>query len=158
MKYCTKYLNVSSDLIKILIKDEKINLLDIIFSYFKFYDNDFILKLLFYYKNKITISTFDLNQQISNEKFNISINTKDPGLIYKNFYNNNINKYLLNECDKKDVNIYIIKYLVEHGADIDKEDMNGITPLFNACKNRNETTVKYLMEHGSRYKQREYGK
>jgi len=68
MKYCSKYLNVSSNLIKKLMKDENVILLDIIFSYLKIYDNDFILQLLFHYRNKTAISTSDLNQQISNKK------------------------------------------------------------------------------------------
>jgi len=46
---------------------------DIVFGHLKFYDNDFILHLLFYYKYKTAISTMDLNQQISNEKYKISI-------------------------------------------------------------------------------------
>jgi len=74
MKYCNKYFNISSTLIKRLMKDKNVSLLDIIFSYFKFYDSGYILQLLFYYKNKTIISTSDLNQQISNENFKISIN------------------------------------------------------------------------------------
>jgi len=74
MKYSN--FNVSSNLIKILIKNSEISLLYIIFGYLKFFYNDFILQLLFYYKNKITISTIDFNQQISNDKFKILINTE----------------------------------------------------------------------------------
>jgi len=48
------------------MKDEQVTLLDIIFINSKFYDNDFILQLLFYYIYKKTISTPDLNQHISN--------------------------------------------------------------------------------------------
>lgn len=29
----------------------------------------------------------------------------------------------------------IVKYLVEHGADINKTNSNGSTPLFEACSN-----------------------
>jgi len=73
MKYCTKYFSISSDLIKKLFKDKKVNLLDIIFSYLKFYDDDFIIQLIFYNKNKRAVSNLNLNQQISNEKFKISL-------------------------------------------------------------------------------------
>ena len=59
-----------------LIKDENVTLLDIVFSHLKFYDNCFILQLLFHYKNKTAITTSNLNQQVSNEKFIILINTK----------------------------------------------------------------------------------
>ena len=68
MKYCINYFNISSDLIKKLLKDEKVTLLDVIFSNFKFYDNKFILQLLLYYNNKTTISISNLYQQISKDK------------------------------------------------------------------------------------------
>jgi len=68
------------------MKDENVTLLDIIFSHLKFYNNE------------IAISTMNLIQQISNEKFKISI--------YTNYSSNRIDKYLINECNKKDTNIY----------------------------------------------------
>jgi len=43
MEYCTYYLNISSNLIKRLMKDENVSLLDIIFSKLKFYNNEFIV-------------------------------------------------------------------------------------------------------------------
>jgi len=76
MEKCTKYLNISSNLIKRLIKDGDIYLLDIIFNILKFYNNDFILRFLLCYNNRTALSTLDLNQQISNEKFKISIENK----------------------------------------------------------------------------------
>jgi len=79
MKNCTKYFNISSNLIKKLIKeDDNISFLDIIFSYLRFYDNKTILELLLHYKNKKKLSTLDLNQLFSNEKYKISI--KDESL------------------------------------------------------------------------------
>ena len=103
------------------------------------------MQLLFYFKNKITISSLDLNQKLSNEKFKISITTEFPN----HSSCNNINKYLFNECNKLDINLHIIQYLVKHGVDINKEDRNGKTPLFYASKNGNEAVVKYLIEHGA---------
>jgi len=142
MNKCSKYFNISSsNLIKTLIKDENIFLFDIIFSYLKFYDNEFIIQLLFYYKNETTISTLNLNQQISNEKYSINIEYKRD--------DSSIAKYLIYECKKKDINIYIIKYLVEHGTDINKTNNHGETPLFEACRSGNVTIVKYLVEHGA---------
>jgi len=38
----------------------------------------------------------------------------------------------------------ILKYLVELGVDIYKENINGKTPLFDSCSSRNEILVKYL--------------
>ena len=100
------------------------------------------MQLLLHYKNQIAISTSDLPQQISKEKYKITKSEE---------YSRNINKYLYNECAKKDVNMYLIKYLVELGADINKENKNDETPLFNAHLNGNgnEVVVKYLVELGA---------
>ena len=38
---------------------------------------------------------------------------------------------------------------MEHGADINKEDCDGWTPLFSACFNEHIEIVKYLVEHGT---------
>ncbi|ORX83690.1 hypothetical protein BCR32DRAFT_192423, partial [Anaeromyces robustus] len=45
-------------------------------------------------------------------------------------------------------NITIIKYLIEHGANVNKET-NDFTPLIAACQNGNNTIIKYLIEHGA---------
>jgi ankyrin repeat protein len=43
----------------------------------------------------------------------------------------------------------LVEYLVEHGADINKEEKwYGETPLFYACKSGNKDLVEYLVEHG----------
>jgi len=76
-------MNISSKLIKKLIRDRNVHLLDI--NHFKFYDNDFILQLLMVFKNKTTMSTSDFNQQVLNEKFKILINTNNINNI-KTFY------------------------------------------------------------------------
>jgi len=136
---CTKYLNISSKLITTLIKDENTILLDIIFSNLKFYENEFILRLLLHYKNKTAISISDFNKQISNEKFKILTNTE--------YSYNDSGKYLINECNKKDINIYIIKYLIEHGADINKGNWEGETPLLYTCYNKNEIFAKKFIEY-----------
>jgi len=144
MKNCSKYFEISSNLIKKLIKDEKVDLLDIIFSHLYFYDNAFILQLLLYYKNKTKISVSELNQQLSNEKFKIPISS-----YYAFEPCNNTGKYLINECYKKDINIYIIKCLIKYGVDVNKSNEYGKTPLFYACKKGNESKVKYLVEQGA---------
>jgi len=48
---CTNYLNISSNLIKALLKNNNKELLELLFKKFKFFDNDFILNLLIWYKN-----------------------------------------------------------------------------------------------------------
>ena len=137
MDNCASFLSISSNLIKQLIKDKNVTLLDIIFKRFRFYDHDFILKLLFRYKNKAAISTSDLNRLISNEKFRISDSFKK-----------NISRYLTTELSKRNINMHIVKYLIEHGAGIDKEDSDMITALCDACLSGNETIVKYLIDFG----------
>ena len=43
-----------------------------------------------------------------------------------------------------------MKYLVkEKGADVNKENNNGQTPLFSVCTYGNSEIVKYLVEHGA---------
>jgi len=155
MKFCTNYLNITFNLLKKLINDVEIDLLDIIFSHFKLYDNDFILKLLFHYKNKIDISSSDLAQQISNEKFKILVNSKNKTISTSILVNskdnpfNNIHKYLINECQKKkkkkNINISIIKFLFENGV----KKKNDSLSLYFACENGNLPIMKYLVEHGA---------
>ena len=36
---------------------------------------------------------------------------------------------------------------MEHGADVNKENNDGETPLFEACRTVNEPIIKYLVEH-----------
>jgi len=52
----------------------------------------------------------------------------------------------------------IIKYLIEHGANINGEDEWGETPLHHACENGHENIVEYLIEHGADFnKENEWG-
>ncbi len=43
----------------------------------------------------------------------------------------------------------ILKYVVEHGADINKKDEKGRSPLFYALARECEETAKYLLKNGS---------
>jgi len=86
---CNNDLKISTPLIKRLIKDNSIEILQIIFKSIKFFDHDFILNLLFYYKNRKPLSSDALNQFISNEKYEIS--TDD------NYYNESY-QYLICAC------------------------------------------------------------
>ena len=156
IKHSYKNFNISSNLVKKLMEeDENVYLLDDIFTNLKFYDNDFILRMLIYYKNKKAISVAVLNQQISNEKFRILVNT-DCLNNSKRKICNKIDKYLINECNKKNINIHIIKFLVEHGANLNSKDKFHETPLFGACSNGNEAAVKYLVKHGAIINERNY--
>ena len=135
---CTNYLNISSRLVKRLMKNNEVTFLDVIFSNLRFFDDEFIIQLLLCYFNEVPIPT--LLQLISNKKFKISTHTK---------YTGDINKYLINECTKKHTNMQIIRYLVEHGADINKINKYGEVPLTYACRNGNILLVKCLVEHGA---------
>jgi len=42
-----------------------------------------------------------------------------------------------------------VNYLIEHGADVNKETVKDVTPLSIACYKRNETIIKYLVELGA---------
>jgi len=133
---CFEYLPVSSSLIKELIKSNKIELLDIIFSKYYLYDRKFVLKLLFYYKYKSQITTSDLEKKISKYKITIeNLNEEDT-----------IFRYLKNPC--KNGQLAVVKYLFQHGADINGEGSCGMRPLHLASNYGQENVVRYLLEHG----------
>eukprot|EP00833_Pecoramyces_ruminatium_P016083 jgi/Orpsp1_1/1190115/evm.model.d7180000076654.2 len=152
-KIDTGSLRVSSTLIKNLIKNKKGFILDVIFETFKFYTNDLIKNLLFYYKNKKPLSSFELNQQISKEDYKILVketikvniknydNSCTPFLYQEDKYN--LNKYLINACIKNKE--HLVKYLVKHGVNVNGKDRNNNIPLFIACKHGNENIIKYLI-------------
>ena len=71
---CRKFLNISSCLIKGLMETNNKTLLEIILKYgIKFFDEEIIVKLLNYYKNKKSISDYTLNKQLDNDKYKIPI-------------------------------------------------------------------------------------
>ncbi|OUM56154.1 hypothetical protein PIROE2DRAFT_49921, partial [Piromyces sp. E2] len=43
----------------------------------------------------------------------------------------------------------IVKYLIEHGANVNEENKYGKTPIFDAYTSGNEAIVKYLVEQGA---------
>jgi len=45
--------------------------------------------------------------------------------------------------------IAIVKYLIEHGVDVNKENNNDESPLYFAFMERQEDIVKYLVEQGA---------
>jgi len=133
--------------------------------------------LLFLYKNREPISTLDLNERISKDKYKISIYNF-------NSKNNFASKYLANSCDKEHIvhflvehgvnvnggmeiplrrasdvgNLNVVKYLVKHGADINKiTDFEEYpSALFDACNRGHKTIVKYLIEKGANISIRNY--
>ena len=140
---CRNYLNISSSLVKKLMKTNNDKLLDIIFEYgMKFFDNEIIIELLHCYKNKTPISDLVLNQKLDNDKYKIPLEWN-----YKKFDNFNTSHYLFNACEKE--NKIMIKYLIEHGADITIKDKSNRTVLFDACLKGNEHLVRYLVGRGA---------
>jgi ankyrin repeat protein len=138
-----KYFNISSNLIKHLIKNGKMDFLDKIFGNLKFFDNDFIKLILCYlYKNKRPITDSLLRNIISLKKYRIP-SSYDP---QTNNYQKNFN-YLVASCEKG--NTAMVSYLIENGADVNKNDIHGNTPLIVACRNRNEGIVRCLVKNGA---------
>ncbi|KAG4086158.1 hypothetical protein H8356DRAFT_1357339 [Neocallimastix lanati (nom. inval.)] len=117
IKKYSDILYISSSLLKKLIIKNEIQLLNIIFGNFKFYGNDFIKMLLFQYKNKISTSLTSVNGIMSNDQYNISINHSTE----------NFQDYFVKLC--KDGKDNIIKYLIEHGADVNKANKFNMSPL-----------------------------
>ena len=119
---CSSFLNISSLLIKRLIKEDNYQLFSIIIENSYFFDNIFILNIfLFNYKNKTPISNSDLKRQISKYKYKYNYNR---GMDYSE---NTCNYYLNNACTNKNENMFF--FLIRHGIDINKEDRKGITTL-----------------------------
>ena len=135
-------LYISSSLIKLLIKENEMELLKIIFDNLNLYDNEFIKWLLLLYKNTTFISTKNLNHEISKDKYKIIIDYEKKNNFYyrlryrKTYKIENMNKNL-------------IYYLVEHGIDINKDNMYKERPLFYACRSGNKDLLEYLVEHGA---------
>ena len=135
---CSPFLNVSSALVKQLLKDDNFELLDIIFKSNIFFDKESILNLLCFYENKKAISTTNWNQFV--EKYKIST-IKNYDVLYNYYYSSRI--YLINAFEEEKDNL--VKYLIELGMDINITNRMGETLLFNICKNGNLYLAKYLI-------------
>ncbi|KAL6608707.1 ankyrin repeat-containing domain protein [Neocallimastix sp. 'constans'] len=136
-----RYFKVSSALIKQLIKDNSLDLFDIIISNFRYYDNEFILKLLLLnYKNRMPLSTSELRKSV--EHYTLTTQSNQKGITY--YYKRSSFDYLINACNHG--NFLLVKYLINHGVEVHKQDIWGDTPLFYACTSGNINLVKYLVE------------
>jgi len=191
---CRNYLNISSHLVKELMKINydktyggfdkiKFNrkLLKIILKYgVKFFDNEIVLKLLYYYKNKTQISDYDLNNQLDNDKYKVPLEPDDDAISRLlngacKLRNEAMVNYLIEHGANLNENIYhdktpiydaclsgnenLVRYLIGLGADINKETDYGETPLFDACSSGNENLVRYLVELGAdTNKENDWGK
>jgi len=172
---CTTYLNISSSLIKKLMKVNSRELLEILFkNHLKFFDNTFILNLLKHYESKTSVTDTELSTLINSDKYKISTELGEHFERYDSSY------YLFNACksgneaavkfllehgadmtikDKDNRiafawacvsgNLNLVKYLVQLGADINNETSYGLTHIFNACNSGNLNLVKYLIGLGA---------
>jgi len=151
IKLCTPILNTSSSLIKRLMKENSKEILEILFkNHYRFIDRYIIIDFLNYYKNQIPISTVELFVKINNEKYTISTDIKkhyNYNYYFYCSYQYNSYYYLFNVCESG--NKAALKFLLEHGANINIENIEGETPLFTACKNGNTNLVQYLVEKGA---------
>ena len=151
-------LEISSLLIKTLIKDNKNDLLDVIFKRIKIFDFEIIMELLLHYKNREPMSIEYLRHRISRDDYKLSkTNYLDDARIDDDYSDDELddafeevryscNTYLYDSCLRG--NMRTIRFLIEHGIDINKEDFSGKTALFFACKGGEVSVVKYLVKHG----------
>ncbi|KAG4090639.1 hypothetical protein H8356DRAFT_1279457 [Neocallimastix lanati (nom. inval.)] len=132
---CQNYLNISTKLIKNLINHNQIQLLDVIFNNYKFFDNDFIINLLTFYRYKNPISTMKLTQLI--KKYEFKSFNKESKFYISNF---NIIKYLFAAC--KFGSLSALKYFINLGIDINGTNYYGETSLHYACKLKNPLNLE----------------
>ena len=138
---CTSYFNISSSLINKLMKDNNKELLEILFkNHFKFFDNEFILYLLYNYNNKTPVSDSELYPIINDIKYKISTE------LDKNFNRYDSSYYLFNAC--KSGNKAAVEFLLEHEADLKIKDKDNRTALARACESGNLHLVKYIVQIG----------
>jgi len=139
---CSSCLDISSYLIKKLMKDNNKELLEILFkNQLKFFDNEFILKLLKDYESKTLVSNSELYTNINNDKYKILTELNE----YYNRYDSSY--YLFNAC--KSGNEVAVKFLLKHGADLTIKDKNNRIALARACESGNLHLVKYLVQLGA---------
>eukprot|EP00833_Pecoramyces_ruminatium_P009451 jgi/Orpsp1_1/1183483/evm.model.c7180000085407.1 len=112
------HIKISSKLISTLIQEENNFLLDEIFKSFRIFDNEIIIDLCYHSKFKIPLSEGELNNKVNNDKYKITCGD--------NIYEFN---YLFDAC--KYEKEYIVKFLVNHGIDVNRE-INFTTPLTTA--------------------------
>jgi len=125
-----------SRIVILLVKYNKYEFLKHIFEYYIF-DNSFIIKFLLFYKNKQKLANNDINNLISKEKSKINLCMVDD------------EDYLPLVIACENGNEKIVEFLVERGADINKDNDDGYSPLVAACLMDNENIVKYLIDHGA---------
>ncbi|OUM61331.1 hypothetical protein PIROE2DRAFT_12667 [Piromyces sp. E2] len=101
--------------------------------------------------SKSSSSEYLLNELKYLGEFKPNINIEDDygrTLLFHACINENEmngNTALVYECELK--NETIVKYLVEHGADVDKENKDGDNPLYISFSNKNEQIINISKEN-----------
>jgi len=107
------------------------------------YDNDICIHMIYDEKNIKILTLLEYTHrnktlvEYINNLGNIDINKEicwDKTLLYV-------------KCENKDKDNDMVKFLIEHGVNVNKENKDGGTPLFFACENGDIDMVKFLVEH-----------
>lgn len=107
-------------------------------------DSGNVLRLLFFYKNRTQISSADLEEMWNRQKNSVFGEVRD---FCEHLAESSLFSYAYTRG-----NANIVKYMLKHGADINKSNGGSkwpSTPLFWACENGNLDLVKYLVKHGA---------
>ena len=134
---------------------------------FKF-DKNFIIKLLSYYKNKISFSNKEFNLLLIKEKedklnsiinfniFNEFTNYEEVNYEYEDEYFMYCSTTPIHiACNQK--NKKIIELLISYGANINYQNNIGNTPLIEACYRKNNLSViNYLIKNNAKINKRCY--
>jgi len=126
---------ISSEMIFKFIKENKYKNLEYIIKYY-ILDNDFILKLLLLYQIKNSISQKELVKMISKEKNKINLDIK----------NEQGETPLTLACYGK--NKSIINVLLDLGANVNKTNDKGLSPLAIVVRDKKKL-IKKLIECGA---------
>ncbi|KAL6593354.1 ankyrin [Neocallimastix californiae] len=108
------------------------------YDYFKeivdyyIFNNELILKLILFHKNKTKLSKKELKEVINYKLRELNIN----GF-----------RYLITACQSEDE--LLVRYLVTLGAKIDNETNINTSPLTIACQKGNISMVKCLIDYGA---------
>ena len=120
---------ITSKFLRKIIEQEDIRSLQLILNNY-IYKNDLIKILLNKYKYKQSLSNSELKKYCDKEIIAVNLNES-------------INDYetpLIDACIKNNENI--VRLLIENGADVNKKNKYGNTPLFEACLFSNKDNEK----------------
>jgi len=128
---------ITSTFLGSIIKHEDIKSLQLILNNY-IYKNDLIKVLLYKYKYQQLLSNSELKKYCSKEIKDINLNETIPDFDVTP---------LTFACKNNNENI--VRWLIENGADVNKENKDGNTSLIEACYYGNDNIIKLLIENGA---------